>query len=239
MRVLIVEDNHSLASLIAKRLEQSGIGSDQSVSVSEAQQALTSLSYAAVILDLGLPDGDGLQLLRDMRKVGDSTPILITTARHGLEDRVRGLREGADDYLPKPFSVEELVARLQALLRRPGKFVGQVLRAGNVFLDTQLRQVNVGDHVVPTRLRETLILELLMRQVGSVVKRTHLEDQLFGLDGQPDSNTVDVYIHRLRRQLTDADADVAIHTIRGVGYMLSIVGQGAPPSAPLSRCDTA
>lgn len=239
MRVLIVEDNQSLASLIAKRLEQAGIESDQAMSSTQGEQALNSLHYEAVILDLGLPDGDGLQLLREMRKAGDSTPVLITTARHGLEDRVRGLREGADDYLPKPFSVEELLARLQALLRRPKSFVGDVLRAGNVELDTQHRQVSVAGKVLPTRLREAFILELLMRKVGSVVKRSHLEDQLFGLDSQADSNTVDVYIHRLRRQLLDAGADATIHTIRGVGYMLSVAGQQLSTNATLPRRDRA
>ena len=141
MRVLIIEDNSSLATLIATRLEQSGIESDRAVSMEQAERALFSLRYEAVILDLGLPDGDGLKLLRDMRQRGDSTPVLVTTARHGLEDRVRGLREGADDYLPKPFSVEELVARLQALLRRPSNFIGQTLQTGNVALDTELRLV--------------------------------------------------------------------------------------------------
>ena len=230
MRVLIVEDNASLASLISARLDRSGIESDRAISVADATRALGSLNYDAVVLDLGLTDGDGLTLLSDMRRSGNSTPVLITTARHGLEDRVRGLRQGADDYLPKPFSVEELLARLQALMRRPSRFIGPILRAGNIAFDTQLRQMNVADRVVPTRLREALVLELLIRGLGAVVKRGHIEDQLFGLEGQPDSNTVDVYIHRLRRQLTDVGATVAIHTIRGVGYMMTEVstgGQGA------------
>jgi DNA-binding response OmpR family regulator len=222
MRVLIVEDNKAFASLVAARLEQSGIESDQIETVEQAERAISSVDYAAIILDLGLPDRDGLGLLRDLRQRGDSTPVLIMTARNSLEDRVRGLREGADDYLAKPFSVDELVARLRALMRRPGKLLGQVMSAGNVSLDVEHHQVNVGDKVQPFRLRETVVLEILMRHKGSVVPRRYFEDQLFGMSGEQDSNTVDVYVHRLRKQLADVGATVTIHTIRGVGYMMSI-----------------
>jgi DNA-binding response OmpR family regulator len=231
VRVLIVEDNQSLASLVATRLQQAGIDSDVAGSAAQARRALATLDYAAIVLDLGLPDGDGLELLRSLRRSGNATPVLAATARHGLEDRVLGLREGADDYLPKPFSVEELVARLHAILRRPGRLVGQVLRAGNVALNPQLHQLNIDDRIVPSRLRETVILELLMRHLGSVVKRSHLEDELFGLEGESDSNTVDVYIHRIRRQLAESNATVAIHTIRGIGYMLMETARPGPEKA--------
>jgi len=221
MRVLIVEDNQAFAALVAARLEQSGIDSDQTSSVAQAERAISSVEYAAIILDLGLPDRDGLGLLRELRLRGDATPVLVMTARNNLEDRVRGLHEGADDYLAKPFSIDELIARLQALLRRPGRLLGQVMSAGNVSLDIDHRQVSVGDKVQTFRLRETLVLEILMRHKGSVVPRRTFEDQLFGLTGDQDSNTVDVYIHRLRKQLADAGASVSIHTIRGVGYMMT------------------
>ena len=221
MRVLIVEDNQAFAALVAARLEQSGIDSDQTSSVAQAERAISSVEYAAIILDLGLPDRDGLGLLRELRLRGDATPVLVMTARNNVEDRVRGLHEGADDYLAKPFSIDELIARLQALLRRPGRLLGQVMSAGNVSLDIDHRQVSVGDKVQTFRLRETLVLEILMRHKGSVVPRRTFEDQLFGLTGDQDSNTVDVYIHRLRKQLADAGASVSIHTIRGVGYMMT------------------
>jgi DNA-binding response OmpR family regulator len=220
MRVLIVEDNTAFAHLVAERLARSGFDSDQMGTVKEAERAISTVDYAAIVLDLGLPDDDGLALLRRLRSRGDATPVLITTARHGLEDRVRGLREGADDYLAKPFSIDELVARLHALLRRPGKLLGHVLTTGNVSLDGDSRQVNVGERVLPMRRRETIVLEILMRHKGNVVPRRYIEDQLFGLEGEQDSNTVDVYIHRLRKQLDDAGATVKVHTIRGVGYML-------------------
>jgi DNA-binding response OmpR family regulator len=221
MRVLIVEDNKAFAGLVAARLEQSGIESDQTGSVEQAERAIASVDYAAIILDLGLPDRDGLGLLRDLRLRGDATPVLLMTARNSLEDRVRGLREGADDYLAKPFSIDELIARLRALMRRPGKLLGQVLSAGNVTLDIEHHQVNVDDKVQAFRLRETVVLEILMRHKSNVVPRRYFEDQLFGLEGEQDSNTVDVYVHRLRKQLTDAGATVTIHTIRGVGYMMA------------------
>jgi DNA-binding response OmpR family regulator len=221
MRVLIVEDNKVFASLMADRLDRSGIESDRVDTVEQAEQAIASIDYAAIVLDLGLGDQDGLDLLGALRARGSSIPVVITSARHSLEDRVRGLRKGADDYLAKPFSVDELIARLHAIMRRPGRLIGQVLKSGNIALDTQSRQVRIGDAVHLVRMRETLILELLMRHAGHVVQRHYFEDQLFGRDSEHDSNTVDVYVHRLRRQLMDAGASVMIHTIRGVGYMLT------------------
>jgi DNA-binding response OmpR family regulator len=225
MRVLIVEDNKVFAALMADRFDRSGIESDRVDSVEHAELAIASIDYAAIVLDLGLGDQDGLDLLRALRTRGSSIPVVITSARHSLEDRVRGLREGADDYLAKPFSVDELIARLQAIMRRPGRLIGHVLSSGNVALDTQSRQVRIGDAVHMVRVRETLILELLMRHAGHVVQRHYFEHQLFGRDSDHDSNTVDVYVHRLRRQLMDAGASVMIHTIRGVGYMLTEIKQ--------------
>jgi two-component system response regulator TctD len=220
MRVLIVEDNASFARLVAERLLQSGFESDLAGSAEQANRAIGMVDYAAIVLDLGLPDANGITLLRDLRSRGDSTPVLIITARNGLDDRLRGLREGADDYLAKPFSVDELAARLHALMRRPGRLLGHVLTSGNVALDSVNHQVNVGDRVVPMRLRETIVLELLMRHKASVVPRRFFENQLFGIEGEQDSNTVDVYIHRLRKQLEEVGATAKIHTVRGVGYML-------------------
>ena len=147
MRVLIIEDNVSFARLVTERLAQSGFDSDQMSTVAEAEQAIEAVDYAAIVLDLGLPDKDGLTLLRELRLRGNATPVLITSARNGLEDRVKGLRDGADDYLAKPFSIDELAARLHALLRRPGRLLGNVLTAGNVALHSANHQVNVGDRI--------------------------------------------------------------------------------------------
>jgi DNA-binding response OmpR family regulator len=236
MRVLIVEDNKVFAALMADRLDRSGIESDRVDSVEQAEQAIASIEYAAIVLDLGLGDRDGLDLLRALRAGGSFIPVVITSARHSLEDRVRGLREGADDYLAKPFSVDELIARLYAIMRRPGRLIGQVLQSGNVALDTQSRQVRIGDAVHLVRVRETLMLELLMRHAGHVVQRHYLEGQLFGRDNEHDSNTVDVYVHRLRRQLMDAGASIMIHTIRGVGFMLTELKQAGSNGGERQLC---
>ena len=179
------------------------------------------MKYAAIVLDLGLPDEDGLALLRDMRRKHDTTPVLVLTARDGVSDRVTGLREGADDYLAKPFAMEELVARLQALLRRPGNLLGRLLTFGNVSLDTEGRQVFVGGTARAFPARETAVLEILLRRGGNVAPKRLFEDQLFGLSGDVGSNAVEVYVHRLRKMLGDAGARVKIHTVRGVGYLMA------------------
>ena len=151
MRVLLVEDNTELVSLLKKGLSQGGIAADAVGTAGDASHVLATMQYAAVVLDLGLPDEDGLTLLRDLRRRGESTPVLVLTARDGVSDRVTGLRAGADDYLAKPFAMEELIARLQALLRRPGNLLGRRLTFGNVALDTEGRQVIVAAPRMPSR----------------------------------------------------------------------------------------
>jgi two-component system response regulator TctD len=221
MRVLIVEDNTELVSLIVKGLAKSGLSADSIGTVGDALHVISTMKYAAIVLDLGLPDDDGLALLRDIRKRGDSTPVLVLTARDGVMDRVTGLREGADDYLAKPFAMEELVARLQALLRRPGNLLGRLLTFGNVSLDTDGRQVFVAGAPRPFPARETAVLEILLRRGGNVAPKRLFEDHLFGLSGDVGSNAVEVYVHRLRKMLGDAGATVKIHTVRGVGYLMA------------------
>ena len=144
MRVLIVEDNTELVALLKKGLAQGGLPADSVGTAGDAAHVLATMQYSVVVLDLGLPDDDGLGLLRDLRRRGDSIPVLVLTARDGVTDRVTGLRAGADDYLAKPFAMEELIARLQALLRRPGNLLGRRLSFGNVALDTEGRQVFVA-----------------------------------------------------------------------------------------------
>ena len=176
--------------------------------------------YAAVILDLGLPDGDGRQILRDIRRKGDSTPVLILTARGSVVERVEGLRDGADDYLAKPFAFEELVARLQAVLRRPTQFLGGSIQIGNLTFDTGSRQVFVDGRPQILSQREANLLELLMQRHGQVVPKRYLEDQLFGQAVDASSNAVEVYIYRLRQDLAAWGARMVIHTVRGVGYLI-------------------
>jgi DNA-binding response OmpR family regulator len=221
MRILLVEDNRELVSLLVKGLESDGMSVDPVANTAEATAALATVRYAAVVLDLGLPDEDGLSWLRDLRSRGDSTPVLILTARDGVSDRVTGLRAGADDYLVKPFAMEELGARLRALLRRSGNLLGHRLTMGNVALDTEDRQVSVAGKVRSFSVRETAVLEILLRRSGNVAPKRLFEDHLFGLSEEVGSNAVEVYIHRLRRLLADCGATVQVHTVRGVGYLLT------------------
>jgi DNA-binding response OmpR family regulator len=220
MRLLVIEDEPRIAEILRPPLEQAGFAVDFVHLCAEGRAALASHPYDAAILDLGLPDGDGLQLLAELRARGNGIPILVLTARDAVDDRVCGLDTGADDYLVKPFAVAELVARTKALLRRPGAALGMVLNASNIRFDTVGRDVRVGKTYVRLQRRESAILEHLMRRLGRVVPKTVLEDKLYGLDDELESNAIPVHIHHLRRKLLDAGAKVEIHTVRGIGYLL-------------------
>jgi two-component system response regulator TctD len=147
--------------------------------------------------------------------------VLVLTARGGLNDRVQGLRSGADDYMVKPFALEELIARIESQLRRPGHMLGSSLRIANLEFDTRNRQASIDDTPQVLSARETEVLELLMRSKGRVVSKKQVEDHIFGHSGEVASNAVEVYVHRLRKQLADKGARVAVHTIRGVGYLIA------------------
>lgn len=223
MRLLLVEDNDDLAQLLVQGLEKAGFDVDRAGDAVHAGLAVETVRYAAVVLDRGLPEGDGLDVVRRMRARRDSTPVLVLTARGGVEDRVVGLQAGADDYLLKPFALEELTERLHALLRRPGDLLGQALEVGDLALDTQARQVFVRGEPILFSGRELSLLELLMRRSGRVVLKQHVEDHLFGLSSEVGSNAVEVQVHRLRRRLEPLNGRAMIHTVRGVGYMLAEV----------------
>jgi DNA-binding response OmpR family regulator len=220
MRLLLVEDNRDLALLLNERLGAAGFAVDVLECAADAQDVLRRTHYSAVILDLGLPDRDGLSILRALRARKDATPVVVLTARGGLHDRVAGLQDGADDYLVKPFAFEELLARLRAVLRRPGELLGPALTVGNVTHDIEGRQVFVSGKPQTFSPREEAALEILMRRSGRVVSKKLVEDHLYGLSGEVGSNAVEVCIHRLRKQLADVGANIQIHTIRGVGYLL-------------------
>ena len=221
MRLLVVEDNEQLAELLAQGLRTAGYETDVLTSLEEASAVLRTTFYAALILDLGLPDGDGLALLRERRHRNNPIPVLVLTARGGLHDRVHGLRSGADDYLVKPFALEELVARLEAQLRRPGNLLGSSLRIANLEFDTTNRQASIDDQPQVLSAREIAVLELLMRSKGRVVSKKQVEDHIFGHSGEVASNAIEVYVHRLRKQLAERGAKVQVHTIRGVGYLIA------------------
>lgn len=221
MRLLLVEDNERFAALLKQGLAAAGFTVDVLGTAEDASSALLTDRCDIVVLDLGLPDGDGLAVLSDMRRRGDSTPVLILTARGSVADRVTGLQAGADDYLVKPFALEELVARLQALLRRPGNLLGLALKLGNLTLDTVAREVLVDDRPVVFSSREIGVLEHLLRRSNRVVSKSLLETSLYGLSQEIGSNAVEVYVHRLRKHLAEIGASVQIHTVRGVGYIIA------------------
>ena len=221
MRLLIVEDNIELARLVAAGLLTAGYETDVVGTVGEARDAVRSVKYAAMILDLNLPDGDGLSLLVELRRRMDPLPVLVLTARDGLQDRVTGLCNGADDYLAKPFAVVELVARLEAILRRPGQLLGSSLNLANLVYDTESRQIFIDGIPRVFSARETSVLEILLRRQGRVVPKKNVEDHIFGLTGEVASNAVEVYVSRLRKQLGEHGAKILIHTIRGVGYLMA------------------
>jgi DNA-binding response OmpR family regulator len=220
MRLLIVEDEARIAELVRAALLRAGLTADAVALCADAKAALAVAAYDAAIVDLGLPDGDGLSLIQDLRRGGNRIPILVLTARDAVEDRVCGLDTGADDYLVKPFATSELVARTKALLRRPGGALGVTLHAGNVTFDTVGRDVKVGDASLLLPRRETAILEHLMRRLGRVVPKAVLEEKLYGMDDEHESNVIPVHVHHLRRKLMEAAATAEIHTVRGVGYLL-------------------
>ena len=221
MRLLIIEDEDRLSGILKSKLGEIGLTVDIAASAADASIALELINYDVAVLDLGLPDGDGLTVLTTARAKRMALPILILTARDAVEDRVAGLNAGADDYLTKPFAMAELVARIKALLRRPGGVLGMTLEAGNVRLDTIGRELSIRGNPVRLSRRELAILEQMMRRFGRIVPKTVLEEKLYGIDEEPDSNPIPVHVHHLRRQLEAAGANVEIHTIRGVGYILA------------------
>ncbi|MEY2883160.1 MAG: hypothetical protein RL490_884 [Pseudomonadota bacterium] len=220
MRLLLVEDNPRLAALIREGLHGHGYAVDCCATIDAAEAALQITPYDLLLLDLGLPDGDGLALLRAIRRRRDTTPILVITARGGLDDRVSGLDAGADDYLVKPFQIPELAARCRALLRRPGAALGTVLTGGNVALDTAAREVLVAGRAVETPPREVDLLEHLLRRAGHVVAKASLENALYAMDAEVTPNALEAVVSRLRKRLAATAADVTIRTVHGVGYAL-------------------
>jgi len=217
---LIIEDEARIAEILRSALARAGFAIDAVGLYGDAEAALATTRYDALILDLGLPDGDGLALLKKMRERGNATPVLVLTARDAVDDRVSGLDSGADDYLIKPFAISEVIARIKALLRRPEGALGALLKSGNIAFDTIGRDLRVGDSVLALPRRESAILEHLMRRAGRVVPKAVLEEKLYGIDDELGSNAIPVHIHHLRRKLLDAGAKVEIHTVRGIGYLL-------------------
>lgn len=221
----MIEDNERLARLTADGLARRGFPCDVAGDLDTAAAAMSGAEFDAVILDLGLPDGDGLAWLRERRAAEAFPPALVLTARDALEDRVAGLDAGADDYLVKPFELDELAARIRALLRRPGSRAPVVLEVGPLSFDTGSRAARVGDRLLDLSRRETALVELLMRRAGSVVCRETIENALYTFDQAVTPNAVEAVVSRLRRRLDEAGVAHMLHTLRGVGYLLQETGR--------------
>ena len=214
MRILLVEDDDMLGEAVRDGLRQEGYVVDWVRNGGAALAALSTSSFSALVLDLGLPDSDGLGLLRRLRQSGQATPVVIVTARDRVSDRIGGLDAGADDYLIKPFDIDELGARLRAITRRADGCAESRLSAGEVVLD--LRQRTVTRHGAPAALtaREYALVELLMRKAGCLVTRAEIEEELYGFDDHIASNAIEVHIHNLRRKL----GPQYITNLKGRGY---------------------
>lgn len=220
MRILIVEDDPQLGDGLKSGLHSIGFAPDWTQDAAAAWQALNSEEYVAVVLDLGLPGENGLSLLSRLRSNGHELPVLILTARDSKTDKLAGFNAGADDYVVKPVDMEELAARLHALVRRARGQVGNRLSAGQIELDTQARRVWLAGEPVSLSAREYGLLEKLMTNMGRVLSKSQLEASLYGWGEGVESNTVEVHIHHLRRKL----GSEVILTLRGIGYMIENTG---------------
>jgi len=223
MRILLVEDDTLLGEALRSGLRQSGFATDWVCDGHAADAALASESFSAVVLDLGLPGMDGMALLRRLRARGDTTPVLVLTARDALDDRVDGLDAGADDYVAKPVAIAELAARLRALVRRASGVASSRVRVGDITLDSALWKVTSGGQYVDLSPREFAVLQALMLAAGRVLTREQLEAALYEWDRSLASNAIEVHVHYLRKKL----GTEAIRTVRGVGYVM----QGAVEDA--------
>jgi DNA-binding response OmpR family regulator len=215
-RILIAEDETGMASFLEKGLSSRGYAAKVVVDGAEATAIASDEDFDLLILDLGLPDVDGLSVLRELRRRGEKMPILILTARDDLSDKVEGLDAGASDYVTKPFKLEELLARVRVQLREGSGSEPTVLEAGGVTLDVRTRKAMVHGDAIDLTAREFTMLETLMSHSGQVLSREQLLAQVWGYDYDPGSNVVEVYIRYLRRKL----GDELIETVRGMGYRL-------------------
>jgi DNA-binding response OmpR family regulator len=219
MRLLLVEDDEILSDGISKALRQAGYAVDRLISGSEADAALETNSFDLLILDLGLPQRDGLEVLKRLRSRRQNMPVLILTARDGLADRVIGLDFGADDYLTKPFDLPELEARVRAMLRRKLTSGDLVVSFAALNFETVARKLTVGDTTIELSARELALIEVLMLKGQSIVAKEQLIEHIYGFDEEVTPNAIEVTMHRLRKKIEPHG--VTVRAIRGLGYLLS------------------
>jgi DNA-binding response OmpR family regulator len=220
MRILVVEDNEKLGGYIKKVLEQDGYAVDHVLDGEAGARMGTSPSYDCILLDVMLPLKSGVTVCKELREQDVTTPIIMITAKGELDEKIEGLDSGADDYLVKPFEMQELQARVRALLRRPEQRVGEVVSVADISLDTNTRTVKKGGEVLRLTPKEFSVLEYLMRNAGRAVSRDELLSHCWDFAYDPESNITDAYIKQLRKKLHDTD-ETYIKTVRGVGYTLA------------------
>jgi two-component system OmpR family response regulator len=216
MRILLIEDEPVLGEAVATHLKRSSHAVDWVQRLDDAEAALSAVDYGLVLLDLHLPDGRGLDLLRKLRRKEDRRPVIILTARDQIRDRIEGLNAGADDYIVKPFDLDELAARILAVNRRSAALAGPTLKAGHVLIDQTARKAWRGDREVVLTAREWALLDCLAKRVGATFSKAQLEEALYAFGDEVESNVVEVYVSRLRKKLGPS----AIRTVRGLGYRL-------------------
>jgi DNA-binding response OmpR family regulator len=220
MRVLVVEDEKKTASFIRKALQAEGFATDVCHRGDDALAAASSTPFDGIVLDIMLPGRDGLSVLRQLRESRNATPVLLLSARGEVNERVEGLNAGADDYLPKPFELVELVARVRALTRRRTENRSPILRVGQLSLDTQSRRAHRGGREIELTSREYRLLEFLMRSPGKLCGRMMILEKVWDYDFDPGTNLVDVYIMRLREKVDAGFDEKLLHTVRGMGYLM-------------------
>jgi two-component system, OmpR family, response regulator len=221
MRLLVVEDEKKIAALLRKALSAEGFSVDVATRGDEALGLLCKEPYSAVILDIMLPGTDGLSVLRTMREKRITMPVMLLTARGEVSDRIEGLNQGADDYMAKPFSVDELIARLRALMRRANGETLSLFKVGDLTVNLVSRDVRRGARKVDLTIREFNLLEFFMRNPGQVFTRSQIHQRVWNYNFDPGTNLVDVYIQRLRRKIDDEEPVKLIQTVRGEGYCIT------------------
>ncbi len=221
MKILLIEDNVRLSELVKKNLIKSGFITDIAKDIEEAVHNLKSYSYDAIVLDLNLPDGNGMSLLKQIRDKKNQIPVIILTANIDFNNKIKGLNIGADDYLTKPFKHEELVARLKAILRRPNNYLEQKINIKNVSFDTDNYQLKINDIIVKIAKKESIILEILLKKYNKTVTKNMLLDKGYEIDKEINSNSLEVSLHRLRKILEKSESALKIKNLRGIGYIIS------------------
>ncbi|MGH7718703.1 MAG: response regulator transcription factor [Gemmatimonadaceae bacterium] len=227
MRILVVEDDAKLSDMLARSLREQGYAVDTAADGERAVYQAAVNEYDAIVLDVGLPRRDGIEVSRALRGRGSRVPILMLTARDAIDDRVAGLDAGADDYLVKPFAVSELLARLRALLRRMPEMLPTTIVVADLTLDTRSQSAVRSGRPLSLTTKEYAMLEYLARNAGRIVGRAELTDHVWDENHDPLSNAIEVYINRLRKKVDEGHSRALIHTRRGAGYMLGDPGTGA------------